>query len=186
MITLDMQPQGERFTFLSDPDPDAPRVEFDLVAAPGCPGPDPHIHAKQVETFRVTSGEMLAKVGKEDRVIRAGETLVVPAGQVHSFSNPSESEPLLIRITVEPALQFQWMITESARLAMANGGRWKDIPLLEVAYIIYQTRDEHALPGVPRFLWSPVFASLAGLAVLLGRHRKIAPKPSPGRNALAS
>jgi mannose-6-phosphate isomerase-like protein (cupin superfamily) len=179
MITLDVQPQGERFIFFGEPDPGAPALEFELVATPGSSGPDPHIHAKQVETFRVVSGEMRARLGKQERVIRAGESLVVPAGQVHTWSNPSETEPLVMRITFEPALQFQWMISEMARLAIANGGRWKDVPLLEVAYIIQQTRDEHEIPGMPRFLTTLLIGSLAGLAVLLGRHRKIGPKPLP-------
>jgi len=183
VITLDVQPQGERFIFFSEPDPGAPALEFELVAAPGSRGPDPHIHAKQVETFRVVSGEMCARLGKEERVIRAGESLVVPAGQVHTWSNLSETEPLLLRITFEPALQFQWFISEVARLAIANGGRWKDVPLLEIAWIIHQIRDEHELPGMPRFLTTLLLGSLAGLAVVLGKHRKIAPKPVPSVEA---
>lgn len=144
MITLDVQPQGERFTFFGEPDPAAPIVEFELVGAPGTPGPDPHIHPKQVETFRVTSGEMVARLGKEERVIR---------------------------------------ITELSRLAIANGGRWKDVPLLEAAYILHLTRDEHGIPGMPRFLQHALFAPLAGLAVLLGKHRKIGPRPAAPRGA---
>jgi quercetin dioxygenase-like cupin family protein len=151
VITLDVQPQGERFTFFGEPDPGAPSVEFEVVVAPGSSGPDPHIHAKQVETFQVTSGEMLAKLDEEERVIRAGETLVVPAGQVHAFSNGSSSEPLVIRITMEPALHFQWFMTEFCRLAIENGGRWKDVPLLEAAYVVHQTRDEHEIPGIRSF-----------------------------------
>ena len=178
VITLDVQPQGERFTFFSEPNPGAQRLEFEFVGSPGSPGPDPHIHARQVETFRVIEGEMHAKVGGQERVIRAGESLVVPAGQVHTFRNPSESEPLVIRISVEPALQFQWMMTEYARLAIANGGRWKDVPLLEAAYILHQTRDEHEIPGMPRLLTTVFLGSLAPLAVLLGKHRKISPKPA--------
>lgn len=177
MITLDVQPQGERFTFFTEPDPTAPALEFEFVASPGCAGPDPHIHAKQVETFRVVSGTMHAKLGKDERVIRAGEALVVPAGQLHTFQNRSTTEPLVIRITVEPALQFQWMMTELCRLAIANGGRWKDMPLLETAYIMNCTRDEHDLAGVPRLLTTALFGALAGVAVLLGKHRNIGPLP---------
>lgn len=178
MIVLDIQPQGEHLTFHGEPDPTAPSLTFDLVMSPGSPGPDPHIHARQVETFEVISGEMHARLGKkEERVIGPGETLVVPAGQVHSFHNPSESEPLVIRITVEPALNFQWFLTESARLAIAGGGRWKDAPLLEQVWILQQTRDEHEIPGLPRPVTSLLLASISGLAVLLGRHRRVAPRP---------
>jgi quercetin dioxygenase-like cupin family protein len=183
MITLDVQPQGERFVFSSEPDPGATSVEFEMTAAPGASGPGPHIHAKQIETFHVISGGMHATLDKEEHVTRAGDSLVVPAGRVHSWRNLSENEPLVVRITVEPALQFQWMMTEYSRLAMANGGLWKNVPLLEVGYILHQTRDEHEIPGMPRFLTTLLLGTLAGLAVLLGRHRKVSPLPSVARIA---
>ncbi len=93
------------------------------------------------------------------------------------------TEPLVIQITVEPALNFQWYITEAARLAIANGGRWKDIPLFDVAYLVHVTRDEDTFPGIPRFLQYALFALLAGPAVMLGRHQEFGPGFAPARGA---
>jgi quercetin dioxygenase-like cupin family protein len=175
MITLHLEGQGETLTFFSEPDPSASAVEFECTIAPGKVGPDPHIHPLQTETFLVTEGRMHAVVDGEERVVEEGDTIVVAPGQAHTFSNPDPDRPLTMRITIEPALNFQWFLTEAARSAIRNGGAWKDAPLLETAYIVDQVVDEHDAPGLPPALKRVLFWTLARLAVLLGRTREIAP-----------
>jgi quercetin dioxygenase-like cupin family protein len=175
MFTYNLEKQGESLTFFSDPDPTAPVVEFECSMAPGANGPEPHIHPLQTETFHVTQGEMLAVVDGEERRIRTGESIVVAPGQVHTFSNPDAGERLTMRITIEPALNFQWYLTEAARSAIRHGGSWKDLPLLEAGYILGQVMDEHELPGIPRFAQRLLFGSLSRLAVLLRKTGEIAP-----------
>ncbi len=175
MITLHLEKQGETITFFSDPDPTAPSVEFECTIAPGANGPDPHIHPMQTETFRVTQGRMRAIVEGNERIIEEGDSIVITPGQVHSFSNGDADRPLNLRITMEPALNFQWMLTEAARSAIRNGGSWKDAPLLEQAYILQQTIDEHALPKVPQLVTRILMGTLAGLAVVLRKTGEITP-----------
>lgn len=175
MIVLDLQEQGEKLTFFGPPDPGAARLDFQCTIAPGKLGPDPHIHPRQTETFRVTRGRMRAVVDGEELEIRAGETLVVAPGQVHSFSNPDPEEPLEIDGSIEPPLHFQWFLTEAARSAIRGGGRWKDASLLETCWILNQVADEHDYPGIPRALKRPLFGTLAALAVLTRKHRGVEP-----------
>jgi len=175
MITLDLKEQGETLIFFGDPDPTAPVLEFECSIAPGKTGPEPHMHPLQTETFRVTRGQMLAKVDGEERIVREGETLVVAAGRVHTFRNPDSTEPLTMRITIEPALNFQWFLTEAARSAIRHGGSWKDMPLLETSYIISQVSDEHDWPGMPRVAKRLLFGTLARLAVLLKKTGDVTP-----------
>lgn len=175
MITLNLEGQGETLRFFDEPDPSAPAVEFECTIAPGRLGPDPHIHPLQTERFLVTQGRMRAVVDGDVRVIEEGDTIVVAPGQTHTFSNPDPEHPLTLRITMEPALNFQWFLTEAARSAIRNGGRWKDAPLLETAYIVEQVIDEHDVPGLPPALKRLLFWPLARLAVLLRRTREIAP-----------
>jgi mannose-6-phosphate isomerase-like protein (cupin superfamily) len=175
MIVLDLKEQGEKLTFFGAPDPEAASLEFECTIAPGKVGPDPHIHPRQTETFHVTEGRMRAVVEGREMEIGAGETLVVPPGQVHTFSNPDPGHPLTLRITIEPPLHFQWFMTEVARSALRRGGRWKDAPLLEVAWILNQVLDEHDFPGIPLVMKRPVFGTLAGVAVLLRRTGRIEP-----------
>lgn len=175
MITLNLEKQGEKLTFFSEPDPSAPILEFECTIAPGMIGPDPHIHPMQTETFHVTRGQMLVVVDGEERLIREGETIVVAPGQVHTFSNPDPDEPLDLQIAIEPPLNFQWFLTEAARSAIRNGGSWKDAPLLEVAYILNQVADEHDMPGLPPLAKRLLFGALARAAVLLKKTGEIAP-----------
>jgi len=55
----------------------------------------------------------------------------VPPGKTHTFSNGSKGDPLELRIVVEPALDFQWFMTEAVKSGLRNGGSQKDMPLLE-------------------------------------------------------
>ena len=175
MITLNIEKQGETITFFSEPDNTSPSLEVEVRLAPGADGPGPHIHTRQAEIFQVVSGTMIAKVDGREIVIEAGETAIVEPGQVHSFKNGSATEPLLIRGKVEPALNFQWFLTEAAKSAIRAGGAWKDLPLLEVAYIMHQVRDEYRLAYIPFALQDLIFGGLSRLAVRRGRTKDIAP-----------
>ena len=175
MIVLDLKGQGEKLTFYGPPDPDAPKLDFECTIAAGATGPDPHSHPRQTETFRITEGRMRAVVDGEEREIGAGETLVVSPGQVHTFSNPDPVHPVTMKITIEPALHFQWFMTEAARSAIRGGGRWKDASLLETCWIMNQVADEHDYPGIPHWLKRPMFGTLATLAVVMRKTRRVEP-----------
>lgn len=176
MITLEVKEQGESIKFFGEADNSAAQVENEVTLAPGAFGPPAHRHPIQTETFNVVSGKMVAKLGKEEKVINAGEALVVTPGQSHTFYNGSETEPLVIRGVVEPALHFQWFLTEMAKSAIRAGGSWKEMPLLEVAHILHQARDEYQLSGMPVILQRIIFGSLSGFARLFGKTKEIAPK----------
>ncbi len=117
-----------------------------------------------------------AVVEGEERLVGTGEVLCVKPGQLHTFSNADPAHPLILRITIEPALHFQWFMTEVARSALRGGGRWKDASLLELGWILNQVTDEHDLPGLPRFAKRPLFGTLAPLAVVTRRAGRIEPR----------
>jgi mannose-6-phosphate isomerase-like protein (cupin superfamily) len=177
-IIYKLDKDGSTYIFHGEPDSTAPAVEFNSVLEPGAPGPEPHVHTKQKETFYVVSGTMIARVkGQEEKILGPGETIVVPVGVVHSFTNGSKDEPLMTRITVEPALDFQWFITEAAKLAINNGGSMKKIPLQEAGYLMWLSRDQQRMGGVPYFIQDILFGLLTMLARISGRTRNISPKP---------
>jgi quercetin dioxygenase-like cupin family protein len=175
MITLKLEKQGESLTFFGEADSTASSMEVEVSMAPGAEGPPPHIHTKQSETFNITAGRLVAKVDGEEHIAEPGQTLVVQAGQAHTFVNGSETEPLVFRATFEPALNFQWALTELARAAIRAGGSWADLPLPELAYILRQVRDEYRVVGIPFVLQDILFGLLARVAVLQGRAKEIAP-----------
>jgi mannose-6-phosphate isomerase-like protein (cupin superfamily) len=93
---------GEGRSFRMGPDAisvllegDATGGEFSILEAslaPGVPGPPPHVHHDGLEEiWYVLDGELDFFVG--DRTVRAGRGAFahVPAGAVHTFSNPGDT-----------------------------------------------------------------------------------------------
>jgi mannose-6-phosphate isomerase-like protein (cupin superfamily) len=84
---------GERFRVIRsaiDTGGEVAQAHFDLI--PGGHASRAHIHPRQEESFRVLSGTLTAVVGDEERVISAGETLVVSPGTAHQPFNRGDVE----------------------------------------------------------------------------------------------
>jgi len=68
-------------------------IVWDTEYAPGAVNPR-HLHPAAI-TFRVLSGTGIwQEDGKPPITLHAGDSLLVPAGTVHSHWNPSNTEPL--------------------------------------------------------------------------------------------
>jgi len=66
--------------------------DYDLMLAETpahVPGPPPHIHNNYKEAFLIVEGEMEFMVNGEVKVLKAGESLDVPPGTLHTFGNKS-------------------------------------------------------------------------------------------------
>lgn len=59
-----------------------------VLPASGWEGPEPHIHNSGSETFFVLEGTMQMLLGDQTIAGTPGTCVHVPAGAVHSFSNP--------------------------------------------------------------------------------------------------
>ena len=55
----------------------------------GAQGPPPHIHKEYKETFLIMEGEMEFFVNGTLQTLKAGESLDVPPGTLHTFTNKS-------------------------------------------------------------------------------------------------
>jgi quercetin dioxygenase-like cupin family protein len=68
-------------------------VVWDTVYAPGAINPR-HLHPAAI-TFHVVSGTgVWQEDGKPPVTLRAGDSLFVPAGTIHTHWNPSKTDPL--------------------------------------------------------------------------------------------
>jgi len=72
-------------------------------AAGGAQAPA-HFHPSQEERFTVISGAVRAGVEGEERILREGDVLVIPAGTAHDFGGHHE-EPARVRWEVRPPLR---------------------------------------------------------------------------------
>ena len=63
---------------------------FEATWQPGSNVPPPHLHPTQAEDFEILEGELEAIVDGEQRTLRAGDTLHLPAAAVHQMWNASD------------------------------------------------------------------------------------------------
>ena len=67
---------------------------YDLMIAetpPNVPGPPPHLHHSFEESFLIVEGEMEFFIDGEVKVLRAGESVDIPPGTLHTFGNKSDA-----------------------------------------------------------------------------------------------
>lgn len=79
-----------------------------LVDAPPGTGPRLHKHA-YAELFFVVEGEATFTDGHEERVVRAGETVIVPPDQPHAFVNSGNGRLRQIDVHLSPQFVTEWL-----------------------------------------------------------------------------
>ena len=144
-------PDGQQMTV------EETRPDFVLSAwvPAGHRGPPAHRHRRQAETFTILQGRLLVRVGRFRRVLTAGESVTVPPGTTHAFSNPYD-EPVGFRTVESPAGPLH---AQLQALAAARGAP----PLLELAEINAAHDWSFTLAGLPdgpqRVLWRALAAA---------------------------
>jgi quercetin dioxygenase-like cupin family protein len=78
--------------------------------------PPPHYHPEQDEDFIIQSGAMTARIEGQLRVLQAGDVLHIPAGQVHSMWNHTDT-PSVVNWKVRPALDSEYFFETTTGLA---------------------------------------------------------------------
>ncbi|MBL8120578.1 MAG: cupin domain-containing protein [Anaerolineae bacterium] len=151
---------GESFTFLKTAEEtNGAYFQFEWRLKPDGLMPFAHVHPYQTETFEVLQGEMSVLINHAVQVVKAGETITVPAGAVHQPMNPKRQE-LLVRVTFRPAL--------NADLALET------ICALAVMSDTYPDDDELAAPPIP----APNVLKFAAMLSHLASYRSYYPRYS--------
>lgn len=133
--------------------------------APGAAGPPMHVHKRFPETFSPERGTL--RLHLADRVVdlRAGESLTVPAGVPHRFSNPGREEAVLVSDGPAMPQAFAAMLVQLYRVRDERGTHPLTM-LLQMSVVdpAFDTR----LAGVPRPAAAAMRAALGPMARLLG------------------
>jgi len=152
-------PTGERFRLIHGPietGGEFSEAHFDLL--PGGHAGRPHVHPHQEERFEVLSGWLTALVGDEERVVSAGEILVVPPGTPHQPFNRRDIEMRSIaRIT--PAGKLGLFFGQLSGLGFKP--TFLQTMLFVQAYDVYPATPPPAVVRVMSFLLAPT-ARLVG------------------------
>jgi len=77
---------------------------METTYAPGGAQAPAHFHPSQEERFTVLSGAVRAGIEGEERILREGDELIVPAGTAHDFGGHPD-EPARVRWEVRPPLR---------------------------------------------------------------------------------
>ena len=105
---------GDTYTILLAGEDTAGRYcLIDMHIPPGG-GPPPHRHDFE-ETFTLLAGEMVATFRGESRVVKAGETVHIPANAPHQFHNASDEAVDLLCIC-SPAGQEKMFLELGVRV----------------------------------------------------------------------
>ena len=80
-------------------------LEFELELSADGRVPGAHVHPSQEERFHVLEGTMTFRLGMKKITAEAGETVVVPAGRVHKFTNGGDG---VARARVEVVRRSTW------------------------------------------------------------------------------
>ena len=99
---------GDTYTILlSGDDTDGRYCLIDMHVPPGG-GPPPHRHDFE-ESFTILEGEIEATLRGKKSVVRAGETINIPANAPHSFTNASQ-KPARLLCVCSPAGQEELVL----------------------------------------------------------------------------
>jgi mannose-6-phosphate isomerase-like protein (cupin superfamily) len=150
-------PTGELISMIrTGLETDGEVFEFEAILPAGLSGPPAHWHRVGQETFEVVEGRLRVRVGRAVRHLGPGESIVVPPGTVHTFSNPTGQQVRVItRETPAGQLEAQLRV-------MASAGRLP--PLIRLADINARHGFSFFLAGLPEIPQRLLWQGLAGLA----------------------
>ena len=114
-------PDGSTFEVLRSPaDPERDPSEIVFTAKPNGPAPPPHIHPRQREIFTLEEGDFELLVDGDWRKLAPGESVVVEAGQSHTYRNAG-TRTARVRTVHEPGLSFEAYIRELHATVVEHG-----------------------------------------------------------------
>ncbi len=130
--------------------------------------PAPHYHPRQAEDFTILSGEMSVRIEGQVKILKAGDTLHIPAKQVHSMWNNTDQDAV-VNWKVRPALNTEHLL-ETAN-GLYNDGKFgkKSKPgLLQSALMANKFSGVFRLAQPPYAVQKIVFWLLTPFAYLAG------------------
>jgi mannose-6-phosphate isomerase-like protein (cupin superfamily) len=156
---------GERIVFRQTAaDTNGELVAIDLALPRGGHVPGTHVHPNQEERFEVTSGQMKFRYGMRTIVAGPGETVVVPAGKIHSFAQYGD-EPSQCRVEIRPALKMEQLFETTVRLAQEGRTTKKGMPKpLDLALFVEEFKAEVKAPFPPAWFVRLVMTTLRAMA----------------------
>src|SRR5215217_3919377 len=94
-------------------------LSFDFWMRGGATPPPMHVHPHQEERITVVSGSVRSRLGRTDRVLSPGETVVSRAGEPHTVG-PAGDDDVEMTAELRPALAYEQFIERTCALDRAG------------------------------------------------------------------
>jgi quercetin dioxygenase-like cupin family protein len=139
--------------------------EVEITLPPVASTPPPHVHPHQQETCTVLDGSLDVMVDRRWRPLSSGESVTIPAGQVHTYRNRS-GQNVSFRCAHTPALGFQQFMERLYWLSAMNRIRdRRDLTSALYSSLLLNTHRADVVPAAP--VTRLRVRALAGVAKLL-------------------
>ena len=145
-------------------------VHTSLTVQPKAPGPPEHIHAKLTETFAVREGVLSILVNGEKKIVKAGESITIPAGTRHKPFNETDS-PVIVRSNENEkslTVEFAYHLSQVYRIVDSLGENPSEFSMLMQLSVYGSEMDAWLADGPPVPVQKAVRFLLAPTARLLG------------------
>jgi quercetin dioxygenase-like cupin family protein len=160
---------GQRMVFLeTGEESDGQLLRIDSYNPPAG-GPEPeHVHPFQESGAMVLAGSLRFSVDGEERSVKAGESITIPADTPHNFWNDGEEEAHAVQ-WFRPALKIDRFFETFFGLAQDGKLNDKGLPsLLQLAVGVPYFGDEIRLTNPPWAIQRALFGLLAPVGRMLG------------------
>jgi quercetin dioxygenase-like cupin family protein len=170
---------GETVTWLETAaDTGGKRLAFRLEVAPGGRLPVVHVHPDQSETFVLESGNLAVEVDGKTSTLARGEPFVIAPGAPHTWRNASATEPAVMSVTFQPALNTEIFLEQFFGLGSDGKTGPDGTPhFLQIMAWVNEYQLYLASPPIP--IQKIMGWLLGSVARLLG-YRKFYPRYSSG------
>lgn len=160
---------GQRMVFLkTGTETGGELVQIDTYNPPTGVAEPEHVHPFQESGAEVLSGSLRFRIGGEERSVKAGESITIPANTSHNFWNDGDEEAHAVQ-WFEPALKIDQFFESYFGLAQGDKLNEEGLPTFwQLAVMVPYFGDEIRTPSPPWAVQKAIFAVLAPIGRLLG------------------
>jgi mannose-6-phosphate isomerase-like protein (cupin superfamily) len=160
---------GQRMVFLeTGQETGGQSLRIDSYNPPNAPLESEHVHPFQESGAEVISGSLRFRIRGEERSVKAGESITIPANTPHHFWNDGEEEAHSIQ-TFRPALKIDRFFETYFGLAQDGKLNKEGSPSFwQLAVMVPYFGDDIRMSNPPWVLQKAIFGLLATVGRLLG------------------
>ena len=135
---------------------------------PRSSGPPVHVHLREREEGVVKAGTLGARIGNKKVIFPAGETVVFPAGVVHTWWNAGDDLLELSGRAIPVADLDRYL---QAIFAVLNASQSSRPSIFYAAHVLWRHRHTQVVELPPRFVQRILFPLVLFVGRILGKYR---------------